>query len=260
MTRCIRWITMIGLAVILGWPFTLSAVEPSDALLARLQYKGMANDFAGVFATNELAELEAFLNDVKEKTTAEIAVVTLQTLDGGEVNDFANRLVERWGIGKKDKDNGILLLAVIQDRKIKIEVGYGLEGILTDAKVGRILDEQVMPSFREDKYGRGLANGARAMAEVIAQDAGIQLTNTMASASSATTEEAQPASLGDVLAALIFIGLFVTIMIVFAKKGKLSGGSGGSGSSRSGSSSRSSSSSSTFGGGRSGGGGASRSW
>ncbi|OGV40918.1 MAG: hypothetical protein A2X46_08165 [Lentisphaerae bacterium GWF2_57_35] len=259
MTKQTRW-RAIGLAMILGFPLWAPAIENSDALLAQLKYQGLASDYAAAFSTNELAELESFLNDVKKQTDAEIAVVAIPTLEGGDIDDFANRLFERWGIGKKGKDNGVLLLAALADRKIRIEVGYGLEGLFPDAKIGRILDENVLPSFREEKFARGLMNGAWAIAEIVAQDAKVQLTNSVAQQMQSTLAKSEEAGPGQFLAILIFLALLIGLFIFAAKKGKVSGGSGKGGAFPSSSNSGSSSSSSTFGGGRSGGGGASRSW
>ncbi len=121
-----------------------SPADP-DALLKSLAPRGYVSDFAGVFATNELVQLNAFLKLLEDQTTAEIAVVTVKTLDGGEISDFANRLFAKWGIGQKKKDNGVLPITAVDDRKVWIEVGYGLEGAIPDARAGRVLDEQVVP-------------------------------------------------------------------------------------------------------------------
>ncbi len=233
----------------------LLAQDP-DAQLKQLTPLGRVSDYAGVFQTNELAALETFLTNVEHFTTAEIAVVAMRSLDGGEINDFATRLFEKWGIGKKGKDNGVLLLAAIDDRELKIEVGYGLEGAIPDAKAGRILDEQVIPSFKEGHYARGLTLGAQAIAEIAAQEAGTSLTNNMALPIAASASS--PAQF---LVFVVILVVFFVIVAILGKKGKKTGSSPGTSSSRPSSGSSSSSSSGrSFGGGRSGGGGASRKW
>ena len=140
------------------------AAGPDDFLATLSRPSTYVNDYAGVFYVTNKDMLENLLQEVQSKTTAEIAVVALKSLDGGDINDFANRLFEKWGIGKKGKDNGILLIAAIEDRKVRIEVGYGLEGLIPDAKSGRLLDENVIPFFKKGNYAGGLANGARAIA------------------------------------------------------------------------------------------------
>ena len=200
-----------------------------DALLASLaKPTTYVNDYAGVFSATNKALLESYLQEIQAKTTAEIAVVALKSLDGGEINDFATRLFEKWGIGKKGKDNGILLIAAIEDRKVRIEVGYGLEGLIPDAKAGRLLDENVIPLFKEGNYAGGLINGARVIAALIIQDAGVTLTNAgpaQVQASSSPVESGN-SSLGGVIFFFVFVGFFVFLGIA-VKKGWVKPGSGG---------------------------------
>ena len=132
----------------------------SDTLLESLKPQGYVSDYAGVMNANLRRSLEGRLRELEQKTSAQIAVVALRSLKGGEIRDFANRLFERWGVGRKGRDNGVLILASLEDRKIWVEVGYGLEGILPDARVGRILDQAVLPEFRHGRHGGGLARGA----------------------------------------------------------------------------------------------------
>ena len=107
--------------------------------------------------------------------------MTVPSLDGGEVADFSNRLFAQWGIGGQGADNGVLILTSIEDRQVWIEVGYGIEPIIPDARAGRILDESVLPFFREEQYGSGLAAGAATVASIIAVEAGVELTGAVAS-------------------------------------------------------------------------------
>lgn len=246
----------------------------SDALLARLTAgTNLVHDYAAVFSAPQRAGLELFLRATERATSAEIAVVTVTSLEGSEIDDFANRLFNQWGIGKKGKDNGLLLLAAIEDRKIKIEVGYGLEGTLPDARTGRILDEHVIPRFKEKQYAAGLLAGSTALAGIVAQASGavVDVPPAMrefavaapppADAAAAGQKE-KATSAGGGLGVLAFIGGLITLLIVGKKKGWIrpsASDSGGSGHS-SGSGGGSSSGGGGFGGGRSGGGGASRGW
>ena len=147
----------------------------SDALLARLQPQGYVSDFAGVFPAAQRAALETFLTDLERQTGVEIAVVAVPSLEGGEVDDFTNRLFQKWRIGKKGKDNGVMILAAIQDRKARIEVGYGLESVLPDAAAGRILREQMFPLFKQGRYADGLTAAVQAVTEAVARPVGVQL-------------------------------------------------------------------------------------
>src|SRR6478672_5253052 len=140
---------------------------PTDRLLRSLQPSADVNDFAGVLKPAEREALEQRCKALREKTGAQLAVVTLKSLEGGQIDDFAVKLFKRWGIGDKEKKNGILLLVAIQDRKARIEVGYGLEPILPDALAGRILNEQLFPAFRQQRYADGLTAAVNRIAEIV---------------------------------------------------------------------------------------------
>ncbi|MBN2542029.1 TPM domain-containing protein [bacterium] len=139
-------------------------------------YTGYVNDFANVIPESYEAQIEMIASELEQKTTAELAVVTMPNLGGEYYVDYAVRLAEHWGIGKEGEDNGVLILDAIQERKVRIEVGYGLEGILPDGFCGEILDNYAVPYLRNDDYGKGLLGAARAVASVIAKDAGVTLT------------------------------------------------------------------------------------
>src|SRR5207248_7773233 len=98
---------------------------------------------------------------------AQLAVVTLKSLQGGQIEDFAVKLFKQWGIGEKDRKNGILLLVAIDDRKARIEVGYGLEPILPDALAGRILNDQLFPAFKQKRYADGLTAAVDRIALIV---------------------------------------------------------------------------------------------
>ncbi|MFA7158039.1 MAG: TPM domain-containing protein [Kiritimatiellia bacterium] len=240
----------------------------SEELLNRLRPEGLVSDYAKVFDESQKQSCAGCLSEIREKTSAQVAVVTLASLEGGDINDFANRLFQKCGIGEKGKDNGVLILVAVQDRKARIEVGYGLEGVLPDAKTGRIIDESMLPFFRQQRYADGIISAVAVLGGMIAQNAGATLTNMPAaipatSAVPVSPESAEPAKKAGPVETAFFIFiiclfLFFFIWAIFKSKGR-SGGRGGScGGSDSGSSSGGSGS--DFGGGSSGGGGASRGW
>jgi uncharacterized protein len=126
------------------------------------------NDFAGVLEAGARQRLEQTLGDLEQRTGAEVTVVTVESVPDGDVDRAAVELFEAWGVGKKDRDNGVLILCAVRDRRIRIEVGYGLEAVLPDARTGRIIDTQILPAFRRGDLSAGLVAGALAVADVIA--------------------------------------------------------------------------------------------
>lgn len=128
---------------------------------------GFVNDFAQVLSSETRESVESDLVSFEKETTVEIAVVTVKSLEGTTIEDYAARLFEDWKIGKKEKDNGILLLVAPNERKVRIEVGYGLEPVLTDARAGRIIREKIIPEFKEDNFGKGIVEGVEAIKKVV---------------------------------------------------------------------------------------------
>jgi len=119
-------------------------------------YTGYVNDIARVIDDENLSKIKMVANKLKENTGAELAVVTIKSAYPLDAKSYATQLFEKWGIGKKDKDNGLLILFVKKDRRIEVEVGYGLEGTLPDGLIGAILDKYALPQFKEKNYGRGI--------------------------------------------------------------------------------------------------------
>jgi uncharacterized protein len=128
---------------------------------------GFVNDFAGIIPERERDEIESLCADLERRTTVEIAVVTLKSTGSIPIEDYANELFNRWGIGKKGKDNGVLILVAVDDRKVRIEVGYGLEPILTDARAGDIIRRVLAPEFRRGDFGKGLLSAVRYIGELV---------------------------------------------------------------------------------------------
>ena len=120
------------------------------------QATGYVNDFAQLLSSEYRQTLEQELVDFEKETSVEIALVTINSLEGGSIEDYAVRLFEKWGIGQKEKDNGLLILIAKEDRDIRIEVGYGLEPVITDGRAGKIIREKMTPSFRSNDYDQGV--------------------------------------------------------------------------------------------------------
>jgi uncharacterized protein len=126
---------------------------------------GFLNDYENILSTDE--EIEAVLRGFEEETSVEIAVVTVEDFDGMSIEEFAERLFSEWGIGKKDKDNGVLIVVSATQRQSRIEVGYGLESVLTDGYTGRVQDEAMIPYFKDDEFDRGIKQGLTLMMQKI---------------------------------------------------------------------------------------------
>jgi uncharacterized protein len=128
--------------------------------------RGRVNDLAGILPADRAQRLEERLAAFEKETGHQIAVLTIPSLEGDALEDFSIRVAESWKIGKKGFDNGAILLIVRDDRKLRIEVGYGLEGVLPDAIASRIIREVIVPRFRENDYAGGIEAGANAILQV----------------------------------------------------------------------------------------------
>ena len=249
-------IPLVLWALMLTMP-TLAQTE-YDRLLDSLTYEAQVRDDAGVLSEEERTQLEQKLGDYRESTGNELAVVLLPSLQGGQIDDFGNKLFEKWKLGEADKDNGLLLLVAVNDRKMRIEVGYGLEAVLPDAACGRIRDQFLAPAFREGQYARGVNEAVDAFIMALNGEAQVE-----AATEGAVQTEAQPISGTAKLLILLFFAVLVIVLFILGKKGRLGSGNstgGGGFSSGGGSGTGSSSGFSGGGGGSSGGGGASGSW
>ncbi len=136
---------------------------------------GLINDFANVIPPSDEKTLIGLTTELLNKTGTPVVVVTMPDIGGAEYNDYANRLYETWGIGKKGEDRGVLIFVTVKERKMRIEVGYGLEGILPDGLAGEIRDRYMIPYLKENEFGEGLINGTLAVSQIIAKDAGVKL-------------------------------------------------------------------------------------
>jgi len=134
------------------------------------------HDFARVIPSSVQRQIEAICIEVWEKTNTAIVDVTIESLGGYSVEEYATKLYETWGIGTKDEDKGVLILNATRDRKVRIETGYGVEGILPDGKVGQIIDDYMIPHLKRGDYGQAHLNAVIILAGVIAEDKGVKLT------------------------------------------------------------------------------------
>jgi uncharacterized protein len=137
---------------------------------------GYVNDFAGVLDPGSKNQMERLIGAVKETTGAEIAVVTVDTIDPyATVEEYSIDLATEWGIGKKGQDTGVLLVLAMKERQIRLEIGYGLEGAIPDGLAGEIIDKSIYPSLRAGSYGPGLLKGVQAVSGIIAKEYNVEL-------------------------------------------------------------------------------------
>lgn len=132
--------------------------------------KGPVNDLAGVLSDSEKNEIENFLFEIEKNSDVQIVVLTIPSIEDENLEDYSLRVVETWQLGSKEKDSGVLLLVAVNDRKMRIEVGYGLEAYLTDADAGRIIRNIIAPEFKSKNFGDGIFFGVKAIAGHALQD------------------------------------------------------------------------------------------
>ena len=220
--------------------------------------RGAVNDFAHVIDSANAARMEALAREVLQKTGTAVVVATVDTVGENEdYNLYANGLYKAWGIGKKGEDKGVLIFLTVKERQIRIETGYGVEGILPDGLVGEILDKYVVPLLKEGNYGKALYNAMFACSTYIARDAGVQLTGSPAPYRTKARAEKKGVNVFGVIFLLIVAALllgtktgrsmlpWILLLLLSGSRGGGGGFSGGFGG---------------FGGGGSGGGGSGRSF
>ncbi len=125
--------------------------------------RGRINDYANMISPQTKRVLNEKLKALEDSDSTQVVILTIPSLKGDNLEEFSMRVVEKWKIGQKGLDNGVLLLVVKNDRKVRIEVGYGLEGRLTDLLAGRIVDYEIIPAFKRGDYDKGFINGVNAI-------------------------------------------------------------------------------------------------
>src|SRR6185436_6571244 len=154
---------LVILALFVAAALASSAVASAEPLGSipnpRVRDGTWVTDVAGALRPDTIGRLNATLRELEQQTGAEMAVVVIRSLDGLSIEDAAVKLFALWGIGKKGSDNGLLLLWSTGDRRVRVEVGYGLEGVLPDGKVGAILDSYVIPQFKSGDFDAGILAG-----------------------------------------------------------------------------------------------------
>ena len=163
--RVLLRLLFVGLALVsAAWPVDFAALKP----------EGYVSDFARVVDPASRAQLERYCRGVQDSTGAQMALVTLDTLGGEPIEDVANSIYRRWGVGQKGKNEGVLLLVVVRDHRTRLEVGYGLEPFLPDGFSGSILREMA-PALRGKQYGEAFLAAAQTIGARVASAKGVEL-------------------------------------------------------------------------------------
>lgn len=182
----------------------------AQAVLAKPNPPQLVNDIAGILSPSEKATLENKLVAIDDTSSNQIAVVILPTLDGYPIEEYAVKLFREWGIGNKKTNNGILLLVAINDRKVRIEVGYGLEGAIPDITANSIIDNDIKPAFRAGAYYDGIDKATDDIAKAAVGEYKV-------------ARQKQPKGTGNGLLMFIIIAIIIVVVV-----GRRDGGNGGS--------------------------------
>jgi len=134
------------------------------------ELRGRVNDYANILDGSQETQLTAMLKEAEETTSSQIVLLTINSLEGDSIESFSIRVAENWKIGQKEYDNGVLLVISMEERKLRIEVGYGLEPILTDLKCGYIIRNKIVPHFRKGNFYTGINDGLKTIIGIVNKD------------------------------------------------------------------------------------------
>lgn len=185
-TACNPRVIFLALLVLVLVSFTLPAQNDGVSTLPRP--RGYVSDFAGVISADAAAQIESIAETVQSRTGAEIAVVTVESFEAlgyATISEFGIALAEAWGVGGSDNDTGVILILALQERQIRLEVGYGLEGALPDGRAGAIIDQAMVPAFQAQRFGEGFLAATRMVAGIIGEETGVDLSDAGARAAPA---------------------------------------------------------------------------
>jgi len=198
-------------------------------------------DLAGIIDESVKTKLNRYMRELEQKTTAQVAILTIKSLEGQSLADLSITVAhDKWKLGQKGKDNGVLMMVALKDKKYRIEVGYGLEGILPDSLVGGIGRQYLVPYFKKGDYSSGIYAAALVIANEIANDAGVKISGLPAVKKPHPSKAQKRSSgpFGKIISLLIFIVIFFLFirnprsflaLMLLSSMGGRSGHWGGSG-------------------------------
>lgn len=233
-----------------------ASAQIEKAIPSRPSPPKLVNDFTGTLTGPQIEALESKLVAYDDSSSNQVVVVIMNTTGDYTVNDIAFQIGRQWGVGNKDKNNGIVVLVAKDDRKMTIQVGYGLEGALPDVTAKRIIENEITPNFKENNYYRGLDEGTEAIIKATRGEY------------KAPANYGSKKKKGVSVSTIIFIIIILIVIFsgagpgggTYVSRGGFGGWSGGSGGGWSGGGGSSGGGFGGFGGGSFGGGGASGSW
>lgn len=201
--------------IALGWLY-LVAASPAESVTVPERPARYVVDLAGVIDAETETTLNGYLQELEQKTTAQFVILTIESLEGESIEDAALKVAhDKWKLGQKGKDNGLLLLVAVKDRKYRIEVGYGLEGALPDSFAGSVGRDHLVPYFRKGDYSKGIFTAALALTGEIAREAGVVITG-MSKMEGGRKPDGSDSLFDTVFALLVFL----ILMIAFIKNPK----------------------------------------
>lgn len=178
-------------------------------------------DLAGIINDGVEMQLNAYLKELEQKTTTQIVILTIQSLDREDIESFSLRTAEKWKLGQKGKDNGLLITVALKDRKYRFEVGYGLESILPDSLVGSIGRQYIVPYFRKGDYSTGIFNATIVIAQTIASYEGVEITGMPKVTARGNRQEATKKREIGFFDAIIIFAVFAVFIFLFIKHPRL---------------------------------------
>lgn len=203
----LRHLLTLAFAVLLG-----SSAADAQTLP---KFTGFVVDAANVIPPDQEAALTKRLDDLQKSTGNQLVVATVPDLEGYPIEDYGNALIRSWGVGLKDANNGAILLVAPNDRKVRIEVGYGLEPVLTDAFSSVVINQQILPRFKEGDIPGGIVAGTNAVADQLAlPDAEARAKVTAAAAEYDKTHRRSNSGGGGVPIGLIFFGIVLAAIVI----------------------------------------------
>ena len=193
--------------------FTLVFSEASFAINIPSKPTNYVTDLASVIPEDLEKRINSLLKDLENKTSAQIFILTINSLEGQSIEGFSIEAAEKWKPGQKGKDNGVLITVALKERTYRIEVGYGLEGILPDSLVGTLARELLIANFKTGQYGRGLYEITKEIALIISSSQGIEINELKGKKRLITEGTNKTATLTDYFFLLIFVIVFIYLLI-----------------------------------------------
>jgi uncharacterized protein len=196
---------LIAIAVLFVLSLSVTTVAYAEMMIPNKTGDIYVQDFADVLSPTEEQELIQIGKEVDNTTTAQIAVMTVKTMDGYEIEEYANAAFKKYAIGDKEKNNGVLLILAVDDKQVRIEVGYGLEGALTDVRTGQILDQYAIPLLKEGKFNQAVTDTYETIRYHVAKEYQLE-----------DVKPAEKEPMNPILLILIIVGIVILVILDFA--------------------------------------------